>query len=263
MSGDSRAGTALITGASAGIGEELARVFAANGHDLVLVARRKAALDRLARALRKSHEVTVTVVPRDLGVPDAPQSLFDDLLERELPVDILVNNAGVLFGGGFRKMPLADIEAMLDLNVRALTSLTRLFVEPMIERGDGHVLNVASLGAFQPVPSLAVYAATKAYVLSLSEALAEEVRHHGVRVGALCPGFTDTAMLTGASGGTDLPGILVMPPERVAEDAYRACMRGDVIKVPGIGNALASTGVRLLPRWLVRSLSGMVVRGGR
>ena len=257
------AGATLITGASAGIGEELARVFAANGHDLVLVARRKTALDRLARSLRKRHGVTVHVVPFDLSAPGAAQSLFDDLGKRDRPVDILVNNAGVLHGGGFRKMALADVEAMIDLNVRALTSLCRVFIEPMIDRRDGRIVNVASLGAFQPVPSLAVYAATKAYVLSLSEALAEEVRHHGVRVCAVCPGFTDTAMLTDASGGSDVPGLLVMQPDRVAREAYAACMRGDVIRVPGLGNALASTGVRLLPRWLVRSLSGYVVRGGR
>lgn len=259
--------TVLITGASVGIGRELAKVFAAHGHDLILVARRKAKLAALARTLTKREGIETRVIPADLSAPDAPQALFDQVAELGLDVDILINNAGVLFGGAFRRMSQSDIDAMLKLNVSALTALARLYVEPMVARGTGHIVNLASLAAFQPVPSLAVYAATKAYVLSFSEALAEELKSKGVRVSVVCPGFTDTDMLRGSvednASESGMPGVLVMSPERVAQEAYDAIARGDVVKVPGLGNALVSAGVRLVPRWLVRNVSGFVVRGRR
>lgn len=250
-------GTTLITGASAGIGEQMARVFAANGHDLILVARRKTALDKLARKLRKAHGIEVRVHSADLAADGAPQALFDALTET--PIDILVNNAGVLSGGAFRKMDSADIDSMIRLNVGALTQLCRLFVEPMIERGHGRIMNVASIAAFQLVPTLAVYAATKAYVLSLGESLSVELGRHGVSVTTVCPGFTDTDMLRGGIESQDDKGgvseLLVMTPERVAKDAYHACMTRTTIKVPGLHYATASATSRLLPRWALRGVS--------
>ena len=257
----SEAQTALITGASAGIGERMAHVFAANGHDLVLVARRKTALDKLARRLRKCHRVEVRVQPADLAADDAPQTLFDALADTS--IDILVNNAGVLSGGAFRKMDGADIDSMVRLNVGALTQLCRLFVEPMIERGGGRILNVASIAAFQSVPTLAVYAATKAYVLSLGEALSIELGRHGVSVTTVCPGFTDTDMLRGGIEAQDDSGgvneLLVMTPARVAQDAYAACMAGTTIKVPGIHYATATATSRLLPRWALRGVTRLAL----
>jgi short-subunit dehydrogenase len=220
----------------------------------VLVARREAALRELADELHEAHGVDVAVHAADLAVDDAPDALFEALAGT--PIDILVNNAGVLSGGAFRKMDGSDIDNMIRLNIRALTQLCRLFVEPMIERGHGRIMNVASIAAFQSVPTLAVYAATKAYVLSLGESLSVELGRRGVTVTTVCPGLTDTDMLHGATGSrSDNPrmgDLLVLKPERVAQDAYRACMAGTAIKVPGLHYATASATTRLLPRWALR-----------
>ncbi len=260
-------GVILITGASAGIGREMAGVFAANGHDLVLVARRETELVSLARQLKRAHGIMATVLPADLTDEDAPAELLEELDERQLDVEVLVNNAGVLNGGAFRRMSEADIDAMLRLNIWSLTRMARLFAERMVTRGQGRIANVASIAAFQAVPSLAVYAATKAYVLSLSEALTEELKGHGVTVTAICPGFTDTDMLRNPNAlpGKEVavPSALVMQPDKVASEAYRAIMGGDAVKVTGLINSLTTTGSRLLPRGLVRSVSGMLARGGR
>jgi hypothetical protein len=247
--------TALITGASAGIGKEMARVFAANGHDLVLVARRQSALQQLAAELREAHGVHVSVRAADLALDNAPDALFESLADTR--IDILVNNAGVLSGGAFRKMAQSDIDNMIRLNICALTGLCRLFVEPMLERGHGRIVNIASIAAFQSVPTLAVYAATKAYVLSLGESLNVELGRRGVSVTTVCPGFTDTEMLRGTtqpeSGSHGLGEMLVLQPQRVAQDAYRACMAGTAIKVTGLHYATATAATRLLPRWVLRN----------
>ena len=255
--------TALITGASAGIGAELARVFAAHAHNLVLVARRESRLDALSRSLHDEHGVRCTVVALDLTADGACQKLYDQIAVHQIDVDILVNNAGILRGGAFRRSERCDIESMIDLNIAVPTRLCRLFLDAMVERGSGRILNIASLGAFQPVPSLAVYSATKAYVLSFTEALAVELTGKGVTATVFCPGFTDTDMVRDAQGQTTVPEMLIMEPKRVARAAYAACMRGSAVEVPGIVNTIASTGVQLMPRWLVRGLSGVVVRGGR
>ncbi|HSW04504.1 SDR family NAD(P)-dependent oxidoreductase, partial [Aquabacterium sp.] len=205
--------TALITGASSGIGEALAGCFAAAGHALVLVARRTDKLEDLARELRSAHGIKVTVLGADLSLPNAPATLAQQLKRRRITVDILVNNAGVLVQGGFAEMAAADHRSMIDLNVLGLTAMLTEFVPGMKKRGRGRVLNVASIAAFQPVPSLATYAATKAYVLSLSESLSEELRDSGVTVTALCPGVTATPMLANAADANSrlarLPGVLV------------------------------------------------------
>ena len=257
------ANTALITGASAGIGLELAGVFAANGHDLVLVARRKSRLQTLARSLRKAHGTQCMVVALDLAANHACQQLYDHLAARDIAVEVLVNNAGILRGGAFRRSEKDDLDRMIELNIAVPTRLCRLFLDAMVERGSGRILNVASLGAFQPVPSLAVYSATKSYVLSFTEALSVELAGKGVTATAFCPGFTDTDMMRDAEGRTSVPDMLIMQPDRVARSAYAACMRGDAVEVPGMVNTIASTGSQLMPRWLLRGLSGVVVRGGR
>jgi short-subunit dehydrogenase len=252
-------GTALITGASAGIGTALATEFASRGHDVVLVARRREALEALADELRHRYEIHATVRPADLAADGAADALFDAMADT--PIDVLVNNAGVLTGGYFSSMADAAIDNMLRVNVVALTQLCRRFMEPMSERGSGRILNVASIAAFQAVPSLAVYAATKAYVLSLGEALSVEGAGRGVTVTTVCPGFTDTDMLSGAgeaAGG--IPDVAVLSPERVARDAYAACMAGDAIKVPGVAYALTMATSRLLPRWLVRRAGGLALK---
>ncbi|NNF60488.1 MAG: SDR family oxidoreductase [Gammaproteobacteria bacterium] len=255
--------TALITGASAGIGTALARVFAEHGHDLVLVARREPLLRELADSLHGEFGVTCTVQATDLAAEGSCRELFDRVNADGIEVEILVNNAGVLKGGAFRRSDPLDNEAMIALNIAALTRLSRLFVEPMVARGSGRIMNVASLGAFQPVPSLAVYSATKAYVLSFTEALGVELTGKGVTTTVLCPGFTDTDMVRDEQGRTPVAKSLIMPTEPVARAGYKACMRGDAIVVPGWANRIASSASQVAPRWLVRAVSGRAARGGR
>lgn len=256
--------TVLITGASAGIGRALAKEFASQGHDLILVARSVDALRDLAAELGTLHGIRALDIPLDLSSRRSASELALAVKQRDLEVDVLVNNAGVLEAGAFR---LADPDAlyqMLQLNTQTLTQLTRLFVGPMVERGFGRVLNVASVAAFQPVTGLAAYAASKAYVLSLSEALNEELRGSGVSVTTLCPGLTDTDMALQANQiNADLPPIppmMLSSVESVAREGYRACMRGEALRVPGLANRLGTFWSQVQPRWVVRTLGGLVGR---
>jgi short-subunit dehydrogenase len=259
-----RGETALLTGASAGIGRELAGIFAENGFDLIAVARSEDKLALLAEECREAHGTRVTVLPMDLLQPEAPQSLRRAVEERGLRVDVLVNNAGVLELGAFREIDHARHQALLHLNVSTLTALTHLFVGDMVDRGRGRILNVASLAAFQPVPSLALYAASKAFALSLSESLSEELRGTGVTVTALCPSFTRTAMVDRVQetneAARQIPDFLISDVEQVAREGYAGCMEGRVVVVPGLGNRLGAGVVHLYPRWLVRTVGGLLGR---
>ena len=252
--------TALITGASAGIGRELARVFAAHGFDLVVVARSQDALDQLADELAQAHDATVTVIAMDLMVPTAPRELFDAVQERGIVIDVLVNNAGVAYFEPFAETSLERILGLMQLNMVALTALTHLFLGPMLKRRRGRIMNVASVAGFQPTPTFAIYGASKAFALSLSEALAEELRGSGVTVTALCPGFTSTAMVNGVGieGGIErvVPAPLLMDAETVAREGYAACMAGEVIHVNGLFYRLGVGWTRIQPRWLVRRAAG-------
>ena len=256
--------TVLVTGASSGIGEALARRFAQDGCSLVLVARSVDKLDALAAGLREDYGCKVTVQPADLSQPDAAQALAAELKSQRIAVDVLINNAGVLDHGSFVRIPSARHQAMIDLNVSGLTAMLTQFVPAMVKRGHGRVLNVASIASFQPVPSLATYAATKAYVLSLTESLAEELKGSGVTITALCPGITATSMLTGATQSNPqlakLPGFLIGDVDAVAADGYRALMRGKVIKVPGAVNLAGTVAGRATPKWLLRRISGTLLR---
>lgn len=257
--------TVLITGASAGIGRALAAEFASQGHDLILVARSVDALRDLAAELATLHGVRAVDIPMDLATRRSASELKLAVKQRDLGVDVLVNNAGVLEAGAFRLMDPDALYRMLQLNTQTLTQLTRLFVGPMVERGWGRVLNVASIAAFQPVIGLAAYAASKAYVLSLSEALNEELRGSGVAVTTLCPGLTDTDMATQANQlNPDLPAIppmLLSSVESVAREGYRACMRGEAVRVPGLANRIGTFWSQVQPRWVVRTLGGLIGRG--
>lgn len=256
--------TALVTGASSGIGEALARHIAAAGFDLVLVARSAGKLDALATALQADHGVRVRVEPADLTKPGTPAALAAKLKRARRPIDLLVNNAGVLEHGDFTSMKPARHRELIDLNVVALTEMLAHFVPPMVARGRGRVLNVASIAAFQPVPRLATYAATKAYVLSLTESLSEELKGTGVSITALCPGITATSMLDRAREVSAelgaLPGMVVGTADDVAAQGLRACLRGEVIRVPGVVNRAATVAGRSAPRWLLRGITGAVVR---
>ena len=257
-------GAALVTGASSGIGEELAGCFAGDGYALVLVARSADKLEALAQRLRDAHGVDVTVAPADLAQKGAAAKLFAALKRKKVVVDVLVNNAGVLEAGAFTEMPATRHQELIALNICGLTDMLAHFVPPMAERGHGRVLNVASIAAFQPVPSLATYAATKAYVLSLTESLSEELKGSGVTVTALCPGITATNMMSMAQEDnatlSQLPGFVVGDAADVARQGYEACMRGEVVKVPGILNLAGALAARATPKWLVRRVTGMLGR---
>jgi short-subunit dehydrogenase len=256
--------TALITGASAGIGAALARCFARDGHRVVLVARSADKLRALAATLSAEFGVQAVSLPADLSQPCAAARLAASIKRRRLRVDVLVNNAGVLASGLFVQVPARRHQEVIDLNVSGLTAMLAQFVPPMIERGRGRILNVASIAAFQPVPTLATYAATKAYVLSLSESLAEELRGTGVTVTTLCPGITATDMLTNATrehaAVAQLPRFLVGEVDAVAAAGCRACMKGEAIVVPGLANRATAAATRAAPRWLVRRLGGVLGR---
>lgn len=256
--------TVLISGASSGIGEALATLFAREGYSLVLVARTREKLEQLAQSLVARYGVEVLVEPLDLSKRTAAKKLANSLAGRGVEIEILVNNAGVLEHGNFVDIGSAAHQRLIDLNISGLTGMLDHFLPGMVERGGGRVLNVASVAAFQPVPTLATYAATKAYVLSLSEALSEELRDTGVTVTALCPGITATNMVSAAQraspGLTRVPDFVIGDVDEVAVEGLRACLRGDVICVPGAVNRAATVAGRAVPRWFVRRITGVFGR---
>lgn len=248
--------TALITGASVGIGAELARLFAADGSDLVLVARRGDRLDALAAELRAKHGVRVTTLVKDLADPTAPQAIYDELAAAGTVIDVVVNNAGFGAVGRVADLPLQKQLDMIQVNVAALVHLTRLFLPGMIERGRGGVLNVGSTAGFQPGPNMAVYYATKAFVLSCTEALFEELLGTGVRATCLAPGPTATEFAAVADMENSLLfRFKAMDAAAVARSGYRAFRRGRVIVVTGWLNRFGAVAVRFVPRWLVRQVT--------
>jgi len=251
---------ALITGASGGIGEAFARQLAALGKELVVVARRADRLQALAAELTSRHRVQVHVIVADLAQPGAATTLFAETERRGLAVDLLINNAGFGKGGEFTAIPFEDQAEMVRLNVNTLMELTRLYLPAMRQRKRGGVINLASTAAFQPVPNMAVYGATKAFVLSFSEAVAHEVRADGVRVMALCPGFTATGFQAvsgvGEAWRDRMPG-----PDEVVAAALRAFEKGRRTAVPGFGNRFLAFGVRLVPRRLAASIAAGKVAG--
>lgn len=242
-------GATLVTGASSGIGYELAKLFAAGGDDLILVARREAEMESLAAEVGDVYGVESTVVPMDLTAPTAVDDLVEQVTEAGLHVDTLVNNAGFGVYGLYHETDAEPERSMLDLNVVALTELTKRVVPGMVERRSGRVLNVASVAAVYPSPGAAVYAATKSYVLSYSVALAEELRPYGITVTALCPGVTETEFFD--HGGVDESGITsheMASAADVARTGYEALTAGEAVAVPGTTNRLMWHLTRLLPR---------------
>src|SRR5438876_12335413 len=259
MNGQKR--TALITGASGGIGYELARLFAKDHYNLVLIARSGSKLAQIADELQQQFGISARSIALDLASPIAPQFLFDQLQREGIPIDILVNNAGYGRFGEFAELPLEESLGQIQLNVLALTALTRLFVGPMLERRSGKIMNVASTAGFQPGPMMAVYYATKAYVISLSEAIANELKGSGVSVTCLCPGATDTEFQKRA--GTENTVLFKkFPPmdaETVARAGYEGLMSGKTLVIPGLRNRLLAESVRFGPRKLVTAISRKIL----
>jgi short-subunit dehydrogenase len=248
--------TVLITGASSGIGLELAKCFAADGSRLVLTARNTEALQALADELRRTHHVEVSVLTADLSLPETPEHLFKELQGRGTVVDVLVNNAGFGAWGMFAELPLQRQLEMIQVNVTALTQLTGLFLPGMLQRRRGGILNVASVAGFLPGPGMAVYYATKACVLSLTEAMAEELNGTNVTVTALCPGPTVTNFGKVAHvKKSPVIRLVRMSAESVALHGHRAFRRKKVVAVPGLQNRLLAVLPRCLPRSIVRKLA--------
>lgn len=248
--------TALVTGASGGIGYELAKLLARHQHNLIMVARNSEKLSRAADEFARQFQISARPIALDLSSPPAPQFLFDQLQREGIAVDILVNNAGYGVLGEFAGVSLEENLAQIQLNITALTALTRLFVGPMITRGSGRILNIASTAGFQAGPRMAVYYASKAYVISFSEALANELRSSGVTVTCLCPGATDTEFQVRA--GTDATILFKsrhMSASAVARDGYRAMMAGKTLAISGFVNWAVAQSTRFAPRKLVTAIS--------
>ncbi len=243
----------LITGASRGIGLALARTFARHGHDLVVTARSHDELKAHAADLQREQGISVHTIAADLGDPEAPTSIQRELLDAGIDVGILVNNAGFGSHGPFHEQDVGRELAMIRLNIEALTHLTGLFLPAMVERGRGGILQVASTAAFQPGPFMAVYYASKAYVLHFSEAIGEEVRKQGVTVTTLCPGPVPTGFQERAEmekSGIASGAVPMTSAEEVAEAGYRGLMAGRRLVIPGTMNRLGAFFVRLTPRGL-------------
>jgi short-subunit dehydrogenase len=243
--------TVLITGASSGIGYELAKVFAEKGYNIVLVARRENILNEMAEKILKCYGVKTKVIQKDLTKINAAKEVFNEVKKSNINIDILVNNAGIGSCGFFHEIELKKHIDTININITALTELTRLFVKDMIERKQGKILNVASTGAYQPGPIIAVYYATKAYVLSFSEAICNELKHYNITVTALCPGTTSTEFSKNA-GKCDLKNA--MNPRKVAEIAYDGLMKGKKVVVPGILNKFLVFLSKITPRSILANI---------
>ncbi|MGR9242309.1 SDR family NAD(P)-dependent oxidoreductase (plasmid) [Rhizobium leguminosarum] len=245
---------ALITGASSGLGLEFAELLAAQKFNLVLVARRREPMEKLAAELQRKYDVDIVVEPIDLAAPGAAARLKTSLDEKSLQIDILVNNAGYGLHGDFLETPIERTTDMIQLNITALTELSYAFGRDMAARGSGQILLVASLLALQPVPSFAAYAATKSYVLAFGEALHEELRRQGVVVTSLCPGHTETGFDTAAGAPVSpILRLLTMKPRPVAECGLRALSQGKASVVAGFMNNVVAFSNRLTPRSMQRA----------
>jgi short-subunit dehydrogenase len=241
--------TALVTGASSGIGEVFARELARRGMDLILVARGADRLGEIAGELSAQHGVRVEVLPSDLSEPGAAQQVYQEVERRGLAVHMLINNAGFGTHGRFEELDPEREQQEIRLNIGALVDLTHAFVPPMLARGGGAVINIASLAAYQPIPYMAVYGATKAFVVSFSAALAEEYRGRGLRVLALCPGATATNFFNVAGGGPVAAGGM-RTSEQVVATGLRALERGQSVVLDGLLNTLLGAAGKWAPFWL-------------
>jgi short-subunit dehydrogenase len=244
---------ALVTGASSGIGYELAKLFAQDGKNIVVVARSQDRLEKLKTEIENKSGTKVIVLVKDLSKSDAPQEIFSELEKKSINIDVLVNNAGFPVHGMFAETNLKEELDMIQVNITALTHFTKLFMKKMVENKSGWILNVGSTGSFAPFPTFSVYAATKAYVLSFSEAIANELQGTGVSVTCLCPGVTDTRFYERGNAGEAkfAKTMKKMDATRVASIGYTALKKGRVTVVTGLVWSIGMFAFRLLPRKLV------------
>ncbi|HYD03007.1 MAG TPA: SDR family oxidoreductase [Alphaproteobacteria bacterium] len=242
----------LITGASSGIGLELAKIFAKNGHNLVLVARSENTLNELKKQLEESCAINVKVIVQDLKYYNAPTAIYDAVKADDIHVNVLINNAGFGVHGEFKDTDLEKELEMIQVNVTAVTHLTKMFLTEMLEANSGRIMNVASTAAFNPGPLMAVYYASKAYVLSFSEALAEELSNTNIKVTTLCPGPTKTnfSTVTGVENARVL-NEKIPDAKEIAEYAYNALVQEKRIAIPGIKNKILINATRIIPRKIV------------
>jgi short-subunit dehydrogenase len=253
--------TALVTGASSGLGREFAQLFARDGYDLVLVARREELLGSLARELEEAHGIQARCVSCDLSTREGLAKLARAISEESIEVDVLVNNAGFGDCAEFAQADIDKLDQMIELNIRALTDLTYYCLGGMLERRHGRILNVGSVASFECGPGMATYFASKAYVLSLGEALSEELRGTGVTVTTLCPGTTNTNFWNVAEAGTlsMLRDLAMANPHEVAAYGYQAMHQGRVIAIPGLANQAMIAAERFVPRALLRRIMRLVL----
>jgi uncharacterized protein len=252
--------TALITGASNGIGMELAIIHASKGDNLVLVARNKAKLDELKKDLETKFSVSVYTIGKDLSERNAAQSVFEETQAKNIQIDYLINNAGFGDFGMFVDSDWNKQEQMIDLNISTLTQLTYLYLKGMVARKSGKIMNVASTASFQSGPTMSVYYATKAYVLNFSEAVDNEVREHGVSVTALCPGATESGFQSAAAMEESrlVKGRKLPSAKEVAEYGYKAMMKGQVVAIHGFMNWIMANSVRFTPRAIVVKMTRLI-----
>lgn len=258
---------ALVTGASDGIGVEFCRELARRGYNLVLVARREEKLREVADEVTAAHGIEARVVACDLAAAQAAHTLYREVRALGVDVGVLVNNAGLLYNGYFDEIPLAKQEDLLAVNVVALTALTHLFAGDMLARAHGRILNVSSTAAWVGLPQQDVYSASKAYVLSFTLALANELKSktRDVTATAVCPGYTATKMLDNPEQGPTLsiPSAMVLQPDAVARQGIEACLRGDAIVTPGLSNRISMGLVQVAPRRWATAILGWAYRRGQ
>ncbi|GGF16504.1 SDR family NAD(P)-dependent oxidoreductase [Hymenobacter cavernae] len=252
MAHDPNFSVALVTGAASGIGQELAHLLAKDQYQLILVDQNPGGLQGFAEHLQSVHHITPTLITQDLGEPGAAQKVYDEVQSQGLQVDILINDAGFGVAGPFLEADLNRNVALINTNITALTELTYLFGRDMKQRGKGRILQLASLASFQPNPNLAVYAASKAYVLSFAEALTTELKDSGVTVTALCPGATETEFFETAGAADTKEGQSEKAdPKDVAKDGYEALMKGEPRVISGVKNKIMATLGNVIPdSWL-------------
>jgi len=250
---------ALVTGASSGFGAQMARVLAKRGIDLVIAARRRERLETLAMELRQAHSIDVVVLTADLSTPTGPQKLFDDVKAAGLKIDVLVNNAGLGRFGLFLSQSLAEIQELIVVDVLAVTILTRLFAQRMKEQGGGYILQVSSFAALQPIPRYSVYSGAKAYLIAMAQALVHELKHTGVSISVVAPGFMSTEFHEVSNHKWTLwMKIINLPIRYAARSAVRGMFRRKLLITPGLFYMIVGFLLRFTPRWLASAIAGAI-----